>query len=539
MSVPRTHHASTLLSDGRLIVTGGQNENGYLASAEIFDSTTNSWTGVASMSEARVGHAAALTGDGRVLVAGGFNGAGYDTTTEIYDPLSNLWSSAGNMSTPRYGASATRLQTNKILVIGGSFFGPTGSVTLASAESYDPSANSWTAVSSMSTPRYGSTTTLLPDGRVLVAGGQNGSQYLSTAEIYDPTLDSWSSAGNMSTARFSHTATLLDDGRVMVAGGFLSAPGVSTYLSSVEFYDRTSNTWSSGPPLATARAFHTASRLPSGRILVAGGASTSGTAIQSSELFDGGANAWLAAGNLNDGRDFQTTDLLASGKLITTGGSGPLSSLASSELFDETASGSAMAAPTHGYLGFLFHQRLAAPNDCLDVSNPARSHQGIDIWTNPQGDGTVAGSPMGNEVVAALDGKIIGIFDADNASSVRRDGTPSASASILVLDDGIVLGQHIFTLYAHMGNANRNGTFIDPSLHLNDHVSKGQSIGHQGNAHGTASNNSRVNGHFVTHLHFEVKTSARAGHDIDPSLFLGEQLNRCLAGYRLFGTAFP
>ena len=487
MSVPRTHHASTLLSDGRLIVTGGQNENGYLASAEIFDSTTNSWTGVASMSEARVGHAAALTGDGRVLVAGGFNGAGYDTTTEIYDPLSNLWSSAGNMSTPRYG----------------------------------------------------STTTLLPDGRVLVAGGQNGSQYLSTAEIYDPTLDSWSSAGNMSTARFSHTATLLDDGRVMVAGGFLSAPGVSTYLSSVEFYDRTSNTWSSGPPLATARAFHTASRLPSGRILVAGGASTSGTAIQSSELFDGGANAWLAAGNLNDGRDFQTTDLLASGKLITTGGSGPLSSLASSELFDETASGSAMAAPTHGYLGFLFHQRLAAPNDCLDVSNPARSHQGIDIWTNPQGDGTVAGSPMGNEVVAALDGKIIGIFDADNASSVRRDGTPSASASILVLDDGIVLGQHIFTLYAHMGNANRNGTFIDPSLHLNDHVSKGQSIGHQGNAHGTASNNSRVNGHFVTHLHFEVKTSARAGHDIDPSLFLGEQLNRCLAGYRLFGTAFP
>src|SRR6266516_4856196 len=93
---------------------------------------------------------------------------------------------------------------------------------------------------SLNTARYAHTATLLPSGKVLVAGGFNGS-YLSSAELYDPATGSWSSTGNLTTARHGHTATLLPSGKVLVAGGDNS----SGFLSSAELYDPATGSWSS------------------------------------------------------------------------------------------------------------------------------------------------------------------------------------------------------------------------------------------------------------------------------------------------------
>ena len=110
------------------------------------------------------------------------------------------------------------------------------------------------------------TTTLLPNGKMLAAGGYNGVNYLSSAELYDPASGTWSATDSLNTARAYHTATLLPNGKVLVAGGY---DGVN-YHSSAELYDPASGTWSATGSLNTARYNHTATLLPNGKVLVAG-----------------------------------------------------------------------------------------------------------------------------------------------------------------------------------------------------------------------------------------------------------------------------
>jgi len=73
--------------------------------------------------------------------------------------------------------------------------------------------------------------TLLPSGKVLIAGGFNGS-YLNSAELYDPASNTWTTAGALSNTRYEHTATLLSSGQVLIAGGYNGA-----YISSTELYN--------------------------------------------------------------------------------------------------------------------------------------------------------------------------------------------------------------------------------------------------------------------------------------------------------------
>ena len=88
------------------------------------------------------------------------------------------------------------------------------------AEMYDLASGTWSATGSLTTPRFNHTATLLPNGKVLVAGGSGTSSPLSNAELYDPANATWSVTGTLTTARHLHTATLLPNGQVLVAGGF-------------------------------------------------------------------------------------------------------------------------------------------------------------------------------------------------------------------------------------------------------------------------------------------------------------------------------
>ena len=132
--------------------------------------------------------------------------------------------------------TATRLADGTVLVAGGF-----GTSSQATAERYDPATNTWTSAGSMREGRVGHTATLLPNGKVLVAGGANSTQggtYLATAELYDPAADGWRPAGALAGPRSGHTATPLPDGRVLVAGGASGndAPGL-------EQYDPQANAW--------------------------------------------------------------------------------------------------------------------------------------------------------------------------------------------------------------------------------------------------------------------------------------------------------
>jgi len=130
----------------------------------------------------------------------------------------------------------------------------------------------------MTGARSSHTATLLPNNKVLVAGGQNAGASLATAELFDPTAGTWSATGSMTDARSSHTGTLLSNGTVLVAGG---NPGP---LNTAELYDPTAGTWSTTASMADARASHTGTLLSNGEVVVAGGEGAS-SVLASAELY--------------------------------------------------------------------------------------------------------------------------------------------------------------------------------------------------------------------------------------------------------------
>ncbi|MFT3840517.1 MAG: kelch repeat-containing protein [Myxococcaceae bacterium] len=193
---------------------------------------------------------------------------------------------AGSLTTSRTSHTATLLNDGRVLVVGGR--GVDSSHELASCELWDPAKKRFKPCAVLHTGRAGHTATLLDDGRVLVAGGTSaeGDRYLalSSVELYDPKKDTWTEAAPMAQARNWHAAAKLPDGRVVVAGG---AREQRSHLDSVEAYDPKTNKWSPLPPLKVARCLH--SLLPfNGGLLAAGGRSNA-VAVPSTEAPDGGS----------------------------------------------------------------------------------------------------------------------------------------------------------------------------------------------------------------------------------------------------------
>jgi N-acetylneuraminic acid mutarotase len=291
LASPRYLHTATLLESGKVLVVGGQDSSQPLATAELYDPITNTWTPAGMLASARYAHTATLLlPSGKVLVVGGRDAdTSFLATPGLYDPAANSWAPAAAMAEIHSsGTTATRLPDGQVLIVGGF-----GTRSQAEAERYDPATNRWASARSLADGRVGHTATLLSGEKVLVAGGADsagGGTYLATAELFEPAANSWAIAAPMLNSRSGHTAVLLPDGQALVVGG----RDESGPLPSAERYDPAGNRWAPAGTLAEARWLHTATLLPGGRVLVVGGRDTDNSALASTEQYDLTTNSWVA-----------------------------------------------------------------------------------------------------------------------------------------------------------------------------------------------------------------------------------------------------
>jgi hypothetical protein len=218
-------------------------------------------------------HTATPLADGRILIAGGFT-----RVAEIFDPASDQFTeTAGAMPLTCAGHTATRLADGRVLLTGGFSGSAFGGTVVATAELFDPASGSFALTASMTEPRYRHAAALLPDGRVLVAGGWSGRQVLSTAEVYDPGRGSWTPIAPMQERRMGHTLTPRPDGSVLAVGG--CAEGTT------ERFDPVTDRFLAAGPLAEPRQGHTTTLLRGSRVLIVGGYGAS--ALASAEMLGG------------------------------------------------------------------------------------------------------------------------------------------------------------------------------------------------------------------------------------------------------------
>ena len=165
--------------------------------------------------------------------------------------------------------------------------------------------------------------TLLANGQVLVAGGctaynANGcSATTAKAEIYNPVTGIWKATAAMHAARHAMTGILLPSGKVLVAGG---ATGASDALISSETYDPTTRLWTVGAKMVQARSDYASLMLASGKVLFIGGENINGLSIRNAELYNPSSGTFTATGSMVATREEHTAVLLANGNVLVSGG---------------------------------------------------------------------------------------------------------------------------------------------------------------------------------------------------------------------------
>ena len=307
MTQTRFLHASTLLKDGRVLITGGYETDrpGHSspafrhATAELFDPADGTSSATGDMSQSRSQHKAILLQDGRVLIQGN------DLyPSEIYNPQTGRFAVLADVPELRRAAATTILSTGDMFTTDAQ----------GNAGILDPDTWKFTSANRMITPRSGHTATLMGDGRVLIAGGFNVAGLVKGTEIYDPSSNAFTKAGELNDERWRHEALLLHDGRVLIIGG--RRDDINTeepqYVTTAEMFDPATGMFSptgdTGLP-----SIHTAFLLSSGKVFLLSGRDVA--------IYDPATGTATGTGHgISQSRSLYTVTPLNEGRIMVSGG---------------------------------------------------------------------------------------------------------------------------------------------------------------------------------------------------------------------------
>jgi N-acetylneuraminic acid mutarotase len=345
MNVARGAHTASLLSNGKVLVAGGASENTesnmtpptVFSAAELYDPVSDTWTATNPLNTPRRDHTASVLSNGQVLVAGGqTSNFVVVASAELYDMNSGHWLTATPMATPREGHTASVLSSGQVLVAGGEMTDQATCTIQSSTELYTPGTcgGAWTNAGSMKYVHVTHTASVIEEGTAVLVTG--GFFYGTGVDLYQSGGGWVGNVHSMAASRLAHAATVLDGGQVLVTGGFTyntdpttGNNGSGTALASAELYDPNStniNPWSNAGSMAAPRYGHTASLLSSGKVLVVGGGSAGNIgsaptdAPATAELYDPATNLFDDAGSIGSPRFAHTASVLYCGAVLIAGG---------------------------------------------------------------------------------------------------------------------------------------------------------------------------------------------------------------------------
>ena len=305
LTQPRYQHVATLLPDGKVLIAGGYKEgipnftdvsNRHI-SAEIFDPVTGTSSPTGNMTVGRSTDHGILLPDGLVLIIPRY----HDFPIEIYDPHAARFNAVAKI--PWYPPITTvnLLQSGKIFV-----------TTQQHTAVFDPVASAFSPIVALEKTRKNHSATLLKDGRVLIVGGTRGgidNELTGRNLIYEPSSNAFAEAGDLQVDRWGHTTVLLPDGRVLIVGGHTG----SEHANLAEMYDPDTNTfWPAGTSAIWPAA---ALLLPSGRVFFIHG--PTGNIV----LYNPATHVFSPTGhNIGPWRDEASVTLLEDGRVMIAGG---------------------------------------------------------------------------------------------------------------------------------------------------------------------------------------------------------------------------
>lgn len=276
LALARNFPGVVTLLDGRTLIVGGFHPTmGSLREAELFDPVAGAVTALtARLTAAREAFTTTLLPDGKALIAGGLRAQGlvFQNTGELFDPSDGSFTPvSARMTALRGFHTAQWVEARRAVLLVG---GDSGHGELASAERFDPLTQRFEATAgALLHAAKALASARLPDGSVLVTGGQNATDLtLADASRYDPTTDGFVATGAMATRRMAHALTVLADGRVLASGGWSHSTDPPGSTGVLEVYDPRTGRWETLPvTLARPRHDHVALRLSDCRVVIAGG----------------------------------------------------------------------------------------------------------------------------------------------------------------------------------------------------------------------------------------------------------------------------
>ncbi len=311
------YHTATLLPNGNILVAGGETAASQpVSAAAVISPAQGTITVTGPMSVNRSHHSATLLDNGRVLVAGGFTNSSSTeptNTADIYYPNPGVFVPTAPMNVPRVNHTATLMPDGSVIVVGGE---TTGGAYTNSVEVYSSTSVAWTNLAPLPIGLAAHTATLLKDGRLLILGGQTTSGASNLTYAYSPAANSWTALAPMPKNLYGHTATSMSDGRVLLVGG---DTGVS--ISSRTFlFDPSApplEAWTDSGVLTYARMNHTATVLPNDTVIVTGGMDA--TMPPAAEIYHLDGSTWAPISPFPP-RAAQTATLALDGKVYVIGG---------------------------------------------------------------------------------------------------------------------------------------------------------------------------------------------------------------------------